>query len=181
MRISLIVLAMLLALAPSARSQSLSVKGAIISLGESEAQVQTDIAAVGLEFSRFNESIVGLTGKSGDMPHELFGEVEFKGGKVSFVDRQWIINSTPNDTETTLTIFNSAISSVIESDSQARCTVSVKSRDDSPSSGLTKTSRIECIRSDYTHSLETSVTDCSAGCSIGSIAPGLIESLKRNN
>lgn len=181
MKTFFIVFVLFLAFVPAARCQSLSIDGTIFSLGESEAKARTDIATARFDLLDMKDDSFALTRKKDGFPLiDIFGEIGFRGGKVFFVGREWLLNATPRDDQTVLTIFHSAVSSLLEGAEQARCTVATRTKDNSPSSGINKASQIDCAEPNYTHSLNFFVTDCSAGCSTGGVAPSISESIKQN-
>jgi hypothetical protein len=89
------------------------------------------------------------------------------------------VNQTPNDKNILANIFYSAAASLLEGDEHANCTISVKTQDSSPRSGISNRTKIECLRPGHEHVLLMDGADCSAGCSIGNISSALVESIKQ--
>lgn len=175
----LLIAVIFLSCATAALSQSLSINGVSVSLGESEAQARADLTAAGLLINSMSSDTFAVTAKRGD-EYPLFGEIGFQHGKTSFVQREWLLPSTTNDASTVLTVIHSAVTSLLEAESSGQCTVSVKTQDFSPSEGISKTTLIRCARATYTHTLITISTDCSTGCSIGNISPSIRETITQN-
>jgi hypothetical protein len=159
----------------AARSQTLTVNGTNLFLGESEAAARADIAARGMKIQKAG-SFFALTGKQGDV-YDAFGEIGFKNGKVSWILRNWYLSSTPDDKNVLAAIFFSATTSLLEGADARTCSISVKSQDNSPSEGVSKTTRIHCITPRDSHDLFMVAVDCSSGCSIGHIFATLSESI----
>lgn len=171
----LFILCGLVLFASTARSQSLSINGRAFALGEPETKARADIGTAGFELVKFAENRFGLTSKQPDASYELFGDITFKDGRVSAVERNWILNSMPADAQTILNIFHGALSSVLEGSTEGQCEVTVKTEDHSPSAGVTRTSLIKCAKENYMHEVILTATDCTTGCSIGSISPTIDE------
>lgn len=126
-----------------------------------------------------------LIGKRGNL-YEVFGGIAFRDGRVTWLQREWLLKDSSDDITTTLRIFHAALSSVLGGKAESLCTVSVQSQlgawdqDKSSNSGVIQTTNIECPRMNYTHSLLLTYTDCSSGCSTGTFSPSVEESVKQN-
>ena len=110
--------------------------------------------------------------------YDLIGEVSFTDGKIDSIERAWYVTKTPDDRNALAQVFYSAATSLLDGRGSSVCNVSVKSEDHSPSMGTSKTTTIECLRAGYEHSLILIGVDCSGGCSIGSVAGSLFESIR---
>jgi hypothetical protein len=168
-----------LALAASTSAQTLTVNGVNLSLGESETKARADITTARMEMHQMGEDTYTVSAKRGDL-FDLFGGIAFTKGRVTWVQRNWYLNETRDDKNALAIIFYSAMASLLEDNDQANCTISVKTQDRSPSEGIMKTTKIECVRPNRIHNLILIATDCSAGCSIGDFSPSLSEAIKSN-
>jgi hypothetical protein len=178
MRFAITATIFFISMSASIHAQSLPVNGANLYLGQNETEARAQIKAAGMEMKRValgeNSYVLGI--KQAER-YDLFGEVSFEKGKVSWIDREWYLNKSPDDKNVLANIFYSAAASLLEGKDQATCTITVKTQDFSPSQGITKTTKIECVKAKRIHALVFTGTDCSAGCSIGDIAATLAESV----
>ena len=181
MRAIKIAAILLIALAGPTHAQTLTVNSVALSLGENEVRARADIASAGMDLFKFGASpdSFSITVKR-DTTYDYVGNIAFANGRVKWVQRAWYLNQTPDDKNTLASIFYNAASSLLEGVGRANCTVSVKTSDNSPSSGVSKITTIECMKPAYSHSLILMSVDCSAGCSIGNITGSLEESIKQN-
>jgi hypothetical protein len=166
-------------LTASAHAQNLTVNSVNLSLGESEIKARADLTSAGMKIQELGADSYVVTAKRGEI-YDLVGAIAFVKGKVTWIQRDWYMNETPNDKNTLANIFYSAAASLLEGNEQANCTINVKTQDTSPSSGISKVTTIQCVRPSHVHALVMMGVDCSAGCSIGNISGALTESIKQN-
>ena len=164
----------------SAQAQSLVIHGVTLSLGEAESKARSDIVSAGIEIKQSPDIAPSLMVKHGNQ-YEFLGDIDFKNGKVVWLQRDWYLDDTPNDKTVLAGIFHSAVSSLLEGAAQETCTIQVRNLDNTPSSGVSKITDITCAHGTYEHGVHLLSVDCAGGCSIGTIAPGLSESLKSIN
>jgi hypothetical protein len=179
MRSAIISASLFLSLTVSTHAQALNVNGANLFLGQSEVRARAEIKAAGMGMNNLGTeggSYI-LTIKRGEI-YESFGSVTFEKGKVTFISRDWYLDQPSIDKNALANIFYSAATSLLEGKERATCTISVRTKDFSPSQGVVKTTEIECIRSNRIHTLSLMGSDCSAGCSIGDVTGSVIESVK---
>jgi hypothetical protein len=94
------------------------------------------------------------------------------------INRDWYLAQTSNDKNSLAQVFYSAAAALLEGSPSATCNVSVENRDNSPNSGISKITTIECHKENYKHSLILIGVDCSGGCSAGTITASLEESVQ---
>jgi len=179
MRSAIISATLFLSLTVSTHAQALKVNGANLYLGESEAKARADIKAngMGMNSGGTEGGSYILTIKRGEI-YESFGSVTFEKGKVIFISREWYLDQPSIDKNALANIFYSAAASLLEGKERAICSITVNSKDFSPSEGVMKTTEIECLKSNRIHTLSLVGSDCSAGCSIGDVTGSVIESIK---